>query len=73
MYGGTGNWIGGLILTAAIVGGIIFACIGYCGHKIFEHYFPPVSIESSAKIIPTIKLTIKENKVDTIYVYTVKE
>lgn len=34
--------------------------------------FKPTTIESKTKLVPEIKLVIKDNKVDTLYVYKQK-
>lgn len=46
-------------------------CVLLGGYTLYKWVWPkPVKIESKTIIIPTIKLKIKENKVDTVYVYS---
>ena len=50
--------------------GIILICLfiwgTFAGYKVF---FGRKTIESDKPIIPELKLVIKDNKVDTVYVY----
>lgn len=55
-----------ILIIAVVVTGVIAGLFGWIGSKITynEDY-----IESQVKITPEIKLTIVDNKVDTIYIY----
>ncbi len=61
--GAIGCFFYGLII--ATIGCIIMGAI-----FIKQWIWPkPVKIESTTLIVPEIKLTIKDNKVDTLYIY----
>lgn len=47
------------ILVAVVIGGLSWGVAEFTSR----------SIESSTRIEPELKLTVKDNKVDTIYVY----
>lgn len=47
------------ILVAVVIGGLSWGVAKFTSR----------SIESSTRIEPELKLTIKDNKVDTVYVY----
>lgn len=63
-----GNLIGALV-TFLVVCCLIFGGICWIGGYFA---FKTDKIESKTLIQPTIKLTIKDNKVDTLYVYKKK-
>lgn len=48
---------------AAIIGAI------YGLYSLFAYYYSDIEIVSDKKLVPELRLTIKENKVDTVYVY----
>ena len=50
--------------------GIILICLFIWGaYSGFKMLFGRKTIESDKRIIPELKLVIKDNKVDTVYVY----
>ena len=68
-----GQALNGLV-KIAIVGGIaIILLFGFGCYKTYDYFFNDPSVTSHHKIVPTLKLTIKDNKVDTFYVYTSKK
>lgn len=58
-----------LLFRAAIIGLFLAICVIIYGGYKFWHRNDPTIIESKTKINPTYKLTIEDNKVDTIWVY----
>jgi len=66
MYGeGLGQALGCALVIVIIITASIF---GFGGYFIFSND----KLESRKPIIPTIKLEVNNNKVDTIYVYQIK-
>lgn len=73
--------VGGLVSDAlgrmfilAIVGVVLlFGILIYSGYRVCDSVFNDESIESQSKIIPTYKLTVSDNKIDTVWVYTSKK
>jgi hypothetical protein len=63
---GLGNALGqmfGCLITIAAVS--VIGCIGFTGY----YFFKDDTITSEHPIKPQIELVIKNNKVDTLYVY----
>lgn len=69
MMEGIGQAIGCLV-TIAIIG--IIGIIGFTGYFTWD-FFKEESIESAKRITPEIKLTTDGKKVDTIFIYKVKQ
>lgn len=64
----------GMLYIMAIAGAIaVVLLFGFGCYKTYDHFYGDEIIESKTIITPTIKLTINENKVDTLYVYTLKK
>ena len=58
------------IFYMALIGIIMLALSGvYGAYKLWDHYNGDEEIISTHKIIPELRLTVKENKVDTLYIY----
>ena len=59
-----------VIFYMALVGVIMLALSGLYGvYKLWDYYNGDKEIVSSHKIVPELKLTIKDNKVDTLWIY----
>jgi len=61
------------IFYVAILGVVLFiGAIVYGGYKFYEHYYMERTMVSEQRIVPELRLTIKDNKVDTLFVYKFK-
>lgn len=65
-YGNGLKEVVGYLLTVTVV--LVLVCIFF----FLSYLFSAEKLESKELIMPTIKLEINNNKVDTIYVYRVK-
>lgn len=61
-----GSVLRGILIIAVIAVGVISGLFSWLGAKIA---YKKDYIETPVKITPEIKLTIVDNKVDTIYIY----
>jgi hypothetical protein len=68
MWGGDFS-LSALLAQIVVVVAIVAICIGFGIKFGYDSITQKEGIESSHRIEPIIKLTIKNNKVDTIYVY----
>jgi hypothetical protein len=63
-----------VIFYMALIGVIMLALSGlYGAYKLWDYYNGDEEIISPHKIVPELKLTITENKVDTLYIYKLKK
>jgi hypothetical protein len=60
------NFFKGIIIIAVV--SFIVAVIGM-GYICYSYFFKDNSITSDKLIVPEIKLIVKDNKVDTLYIY----
>lgn len=57
----------GLVQGFAVFGMLVAVVIGTLSWIVAESHYR--SIESATRIEPELKLTVKDNKVDTVYIY----
>lgn len=62
MFRGIGELIIGLFIVA------VLAVLSLIGIGVYS-FFAPEKVESKKLITPEIKITVKDNKIDTLYVY----
>lgn len=70
---GISSGLNGLLIMAILGVCLFFLGIGYGLFRAYDYYFCETVIESNHIITPTYKLTIENNKVDTLYVYKFKK
>lgn len=62
------------VFYMALIGVILIAIVAiYGGYKLFNHYYGEEVITSSKRINPELQLIVKDNKVDTLFVYKLKK
>lgn len=70
MDSGIGRFVMNMIMTIIVIVIVIISTITW----VIDYYFHETdSIKSKTLIVPTMKFEVNDNKIDTTYVYQLKE
>ena len=57
------------VFTALVVGGLLIGLILWGAWELIDLIFIDDAIKTTSPLVPEIELIVKDNKVDTLYVY----